>query len=123
MRLFISLFLSLLLCGHALATSFNANDTSNATFTGVAAVTAKYINIDRLEINVGTDGPDTITLKCGDNTKLGPYYFAANSGLAIITLAFSRQPLVRCGAGEAFTVTKGTAATDVTVSGNYFLEY
>lgn len=101
----------------AWAVPFNANDTSNASFAGVSAVTGYKISSDDIVINVGTDGPDTVTVKCGSTTKLGPYYLAANSGVHLFKT--NGEPVVKCAVSEALNFVKGVAGSDVTVSGDY----
>lgn len=98
-------------------TSFaNVNDTSNATFDVVAAVTGKIVRLHDLLISVET--ADTVTVKCGSNTKIGPIYLGATSGLSKMF-----YPLrIKCAASEALKITKGTASTKVTALAAYTQE-
>ena len=105
----------------AYAATFNANNTADATFEGVAATSGYKNTFDQIIINVGDDGPDTVTVKCGSTTKLGPYYLGANSGLVLTKSYELPDPLVQCAANEALNFTKGVAGTKVTVSGQYQL--
>lgn len=92
--------------------TFNVNDTSNATFEVLAAVTGRRHVIRQILISVGSD--DTITVKRGSTTIAGPIYLAANSGISPLI----QYPLVlKTGQAEALNITKGSSSTEVTAFG------
>jgi len=91
-------------------TSAWANDSANATVTVVPASSGVIYTI--LGVLMSVSSADNLTLKCGTRQVMSSIYLGANSG-------FSSQfvPLyIRCNAGEAVNVTKGTATTPVGVT-------
>lgn len=96
---------------HVPAQPFNVNDTENATFAAVPAVTGKDLDIRHLVISLDT--ADNITIKAGDTTVFGPIYLAAKSGHDFVI----HPNRLKLPAGSALNITKGTATTPVTAFG------
>lgn len=85
-------------------------DSSNASVTLVSAVTGQYVSIYKYVLS--TSGADNFYLKCGSTQKTAKIYLGDNSGLDT-----TYYPLyIRCGSGEALTLTKGTASTPIGIS-------
>lgn len=82
-------------------------DNSNATVTLISGLTGRSINLYRIIIMAAT--ADTVTVRCGTTQKMAKLYLGANSGLDAAIFPF----YVRCGAGEALTLVKGSASTAI----------
>lgn len=92
---------------------FNVNDTSNATFTAIAAVSSKALRVQKFGVSIET--ADTITIKNDTTTIWGPLYLGATAnGFLDID-----PNLLKTSPGNALKITKGTASTKVTVYGIY----
>ncbi|HEY9687762.1 MAG TPA: hypothetical protein V6C52_12375 [Coleofasciculaceae cyanobacterium] len=85
-------------------------DATNATVTLIPAVTAQSITLYRIILS--SSGTDNFYLKCGTTQKTAKVYLGANSGLD--TMIFPMY--LRCDAGEALSLVKGTATTPVGVT-------
>lgn len=85
--------------------------TGSTTCEAIAAVADIQHRI--LKIGVSLDAEDNITFKCGSTTKLGPIFFAANSGLVDLWMDVD----ITCATNEAFNYIKGAAATPTTAFG------
>ncbi|MGE0200349.1 MAG: hypothetical protein AB7P76_05205 [Candidatus Melainabacteria bacterium] len=94
-----------------------ACSTGSTACTLVSAVSKHTVSVYQIFASVST--ADTLTFKCGSTTKLGPVYLGATAGFVHSFRQPDRLPVMRCAAGEAFTVDKGVAATPLTV----WLEY
>jgi hypothetical protein len=90
----------------------NANDTSNATLTVIAAATGRRWEIGTLVVSALDAG--NFSLLSGANVLIGPIYTPANT-----THTFDLADCLRCNPGESFVLSKGTAAHDYTVFCQY----
>lgn len=99
------------------ANTANVNDTTNASFTLVAAVANRKTKLHKLVLSLAA--ADTITVKSGSTTLLGPLYLGANSGMVYDLFPFHFLG----GTNEALTIEKGAAATDVTAQAFYTQDF
>ena len=99
--------------GSVVTSTVNTNDTGNATFDVVPAVAGKRIRLHKFLVSLAS--ADTITVKFGSTTILGPIYCGANGGF--VYDCFPQR--FRSAEGEALTITKGSAGTDVTAQAFY----
>lgn len=90
------------------ATKNVACSTGSTDCTLQSASSTDGVRVKYLLVSVET--ADNLTFKCGSSTAIGPLYFAANSG--VVDALAGR---VYCGKSEAFSVTKGTASTPLTI--------
>lgn len=91
----------------------NVNNSADATFTVLAAQANQITRIHRLLISANV--ADTITLKFGGTTVMGPLNIGANGNMIL-----DLYPLrLKTGTNEAIEITKGNASTNVTA----FMQY
>lgn len=88
--------------------------TNSVDCTAVSVTGANRMVVKRLTVSLASK--DNLTFKCGTTVLAGPLYFGADSGLIdVFDLPGGRQSEWKCGAGQNFNVTKGTATTPLTV--------
>jgi hypothetical protein len=85
----------------------NVDDATNATFAGIAAVSAKKHRIKEIKVVSGVT--EKLQLKCGSTVKQS-YLLEANK---LNTFSYADDEL-QCGTNEAFNFTKTTANTSIT---------